>query len=345
MVSSPESSDTMDAHFPASYDTQSDMLNRASFDNFNNMASEVKADDVLSSFSSLGCGYCDGGAICLCHEISVHDVVERTIDSAVLKNNDFNGHIVSHNVQDTNMISPQEPAQGSILDNLPAYQPPLPLRLRRRSGGVPVNSIFPVTSIAESSTMNATCSGDPSNCAACGDDAFGKAFCSAIGNTGSNVCNNCPSQAPSNTTNSGCCGTGSCGNCPSASTFSSGGPMPNSQYVDSSEYIATNDAWKKLKAHPNVHFADLSLLAEVVASRSKCLGPQLQIPSQISISHSNDTSTQFTDTQSFTHQRGKSPPLQLVPQEVLLECGRRRMRHVHADGVKEALRLLDAKFS
>ncbi len=119
--------------------------------------------------------------------------------------------------------------------------------------------------------------------------------------------------------------------------------MQNSQFVDSSEYIATNDAWQKLKAHPNVQFADLSLLAEVVASRSKCLGPRLQITSQIS--HSNDSSTQFTNTQSFAQARGKSPPLQLVPQEVLLECGRRRMRHVHADGVKEALRLLDAKFS
>ena len=38
-------------------------------------------------------------------------------------------------------------------------------------------------------------------------------------------------------------------------------------------------AWQKLKAHPNVDFADLSLLAEVVASRTKCAGPQLVVSS------------------------------------------------------------------
>ena len=41
-----------------------------------------------------------------------------------------------------------------------------------------------------------------------------------------------------------------------------------------------------------------------------------------------------------------SPSLQLVPQEVLVQCGRQqRVREVHADAVRDALRLLDAKFS
>jgi hypothetical protein len=33
----------------------------------------------------------------------------------------------------------------------------------------------------------------------------------------------------------------------------------------------------------------------------------------------------------------------LVPREVLIECGKKRVTSVHADGVRDALRLLDAK--
>jgi hypothetical protein len=105
--------------------------------------------------------------------------------------------------------------------------------------------------------------------------------------------------------------------------------------------IPTNDAWQKLKAHPNVQFADLTLLAEVVARKSVCSGPQLVVsPSTYRSQVSHRPNRNITET----HQAGDSPP-RLVPHEVLLECGRKRMREVRTDGVQEALRLLDAKLS
>lgn len=334
MVSSPEANDHTDTQFSVHY-ADPDLINRSTFETFGSISSDVKTDDVLGSFPSLGCGFCDGGAICLCHEISVEDVVERTIDTTEIKSNGYNGHVTEINQGRTDSIISQAAARTSILDNLPAYQPPIPLR--RRSGGVLPNSVFPIIVVGGSSSMNTTCSGDPSNCAACGDDAFGKAFCSAIGNTVPDVCSNCPSRVTSTPIGTaGCCGAGSCSNCPSASTFTSGNAMSEPPLPNSLEYIATNDAWKKLKAHPNVDFADLSLLAEVVASRSTCMGPQL--------SHLNTTPDQYTNTRG-PQPRSGSPRPQLVPQEILLECGRRRIRHVHADRVKDALRLLDAKFS
>ncbi|KAG8681381.1 hypothetical protein FRC08_015672, partial [Ceratobasidium sp. 394] len=35
--------------------------------------------------------------------------------------------------------------------------------------------------------------------------------------------------------------------------------------------------WARLKAHPNVAFADLALLADVVARRTKCTGPRVSL--------------------------------------------------------------------
>jgi hypothetical protein len=105
----------------------------------------------------------------------------------------------------------------------------------------------------------------------------------------------------------------------------------------SSKFIPTNDAWQKLKAHPNVDFADLSLLAAVVTSRTECAGPQLVISSTPS------TQMRGERTSGADRHRGDSP-IRLVDEKVLLECGRRRIRHVHMDGVQEALRILDAKF-
>ncbi|KAF8198948.1 hypothetical protein BJ912DRAFT_683864 [Pholiota molesta] len=346
MVSTPDSNEGTDAQCPSPYDAQPD-LSHSSFDtSFNQLTSDAKADGtVLRPFPSLGCGFCDGGDICICHEISVQGVVDGAIEPTEYGNN----QTLSHCNQDTTTVSMSvacvENARPSILDNLPAYQPPVPLR--RRSNGTSVNSIFPVT-IADSRNGDVNCSGDPSNCAACGDDAFGKAFCAAIGNTNSAMCDACPSRTNTQS-NSGCCGDNlNCRNCPSTSESLSANTAGLSLDFDvSSEFISTNDAWKKLKAHPNVEFADLSLLAEVVASRSKCLGPRLKMAIPLPIPPTSNSSDQFlnNNSQQFRQRRHESPSLQLVPQEVLLECGRRRMRHVHSDGVNEALRLLDAKFS
>ncbi|WVQ83210.1 hypothetical protein IAT38_005349 [Cryptococcus sp. DSM 104549] len=41
--------------------------------------------------------------------------------------------------------------------------------------------------------------------------------------------------------------------------------------------LRPDQAWKTLKAHPNAKFASLALLADVVARRTKCLGPRVEL--------------------------------------------------------------------
>ena len=277
--------------------------------------------------------------------------------------------------------SPIPPERVSILDNLPAYQPPVPLRRRPVNPGL--KTLFPVSpSTAASTTAKpttsapATCSGDPSNCLACADDVFGKAFCTAIGESvASDIpCADCPDRPQSNAVknptrlccgNPGMCGSGSC-------TSSRPSPLTLPDSDMSTDTMPTNDAWRQLKSHPNVAFADLSLLADVVARRSKCTGPRVVISppprcitpertvtptphqaiSQISADESSDNHPILL-TDPHAHYREKhhrqthplpSPP-RLVPHEELVKCNRPRLvREVHAEAVRDALRLLDAKF-
>ncbi|KZT30473.1 hypothetical protein NEOLEDRAFT_1152991 [Neolentinus lepideus HHB14362 ss-1] len=314
------------------------------------------------------CGFCNDETGCVCRELAMAD----KMSSNQLK-------IEPMEPPKSSLPPPAElasaaPTTISILDDLPSYQPPVPLR-RRTTG--PTNTafspVFPVTaSLAEQpqpqppSISRPTCSGDPSNCMACADDAFGKAFCAAVGQSvaAASPCATCPSR-PSDVTAAGpsssssaCCGDPSrCGRdgCCSASS--------------DPEVMPTDDAWRQLKSHPNIVFADLSLLADVVARRSKCAGPRVEIspaPGSISpersavqlansgashasrVVQSDESPILLTDPHAHYRQRERersegSPP-RLVPQEVLVSCGRQRVREVYADGVREALRLLDAKF-
>jgi hypothetical protein len=61
-----------------------------------------------------------------------------------------------------------------------------------------------------------------------------------------------------------------------------------------------------------------------------------------------DQSVLLTEPHAQYHEsqmNGSGSPPRLVPQEVLFECGRQRVREVRADAVREALHLLDAKFT
>jgi hypothetical protein len=192
----------------------------------------------------------------------------------------------------------------------------------------------------------ATCSGDPANCMACADDSFGQAFCTAVGESVSttSACDDCPCRVDAARSGSSCSEPAGCS---SLEHGASSAP----------DTIPTNDAWRQLKSHPNVAFADLSLLAEVVARRSKCTGPRVVIspalgaatPERVNSppcpeqADANKRSVFLTDLHALDSMDG-SPP-RLVPQEFLIECGRQKVREVRADAVREALRLLDAKFS
>lgn len=139
-----------------------------------------------------------------------------------------------------------------------------------------------------------------------------------------------------------------------------GASASNSAEPPASGTIPTNDAWRQIKSHPNVAFADLSLLADVVARRSKCTGPRVVIspapgaatPERVdsptaSLPQATPDSQSILLTDPHTHYQMKglgSQPLSM-PQELLINCGRQKLREVRADAVREALHLLDAKFS
>ena len=335
LVSTPDSNET-NSHFSAlprnSLDLDSTLFSHQS---------DFKAPDANSNIHPLlpfSCGFCDEGAACICRDIVTSQVVGDTTTSPGVKLNAVRTSQIElpvrNDTRDVNIKVPAIPTNGnlSILDNLPEYQPPVPLK--RRSGRAPVNSVFhvqpaPTSQDSGSGISGATCSGDPSNCMICVDDSFGKAFCTAITTSACNSFDGFPGQFRANCSKNG----SKCDACPSGSSFTSDAAVASS----SSEFIPTNDAWQKLKAHPNVNFADLSLLAEVVASRTKCAGPQLVVSSTPSAQLRGER------TSGEDRHRGDSP-IRLVDEKILLECGRRRIRRVHTDGVQEALRMLDAKF-
>ncbi|PPR00657.1 hypothetical protein CVT24_000880 [Panaeolus cyanescens] len=299
--------------------------------NFTQFDTKAITSDV-SSFA-FTCGFCDETTLCMCREIAVNDLSVSPMSTA-----DIKFPILSESPVNGAFDQTHPDKKPSILDNLPAYQPPVPLR--KKTNHVQVNSIFPVTTASSESQRNveAMCTGDPTNCAACADDDFGKAFCSAISNSSASrtTCDCCPSRTQADSVAVACKNESSCSGCPSSTKP----PELLDPEPTSSEFIPTNNAWQQIKMHPNVEFADLALLAEVVASRSKCEGPQIILP------QSSRSAGQHPDS-SFNTQRNRrdSPPPRLVPEEILLACGRRNMRTVHADGVRDALRLLDAKFT
>ncbi|KAJ3547579.1 hypothetical protein NMY22_g1592 [Coprinellus aureogranulatus] len=338
------------------FDITSADMDHTGLNDMLDFSSSMKVVNMDTSFPQFDCGFCTETSPCVCRELALNQLTGGA-------NQDLLGgykepsylNTVPHPSLET-QTPPTQPTPSSILENLPAYQPPVPLR--RKSSKQLAKSIFPVfpapaQSSRAASTSTPTCSGDPSNCAACSDDAFGKAFCSAIEETVNTraVCENCPSRnldGPLEFARTGtrCCGgLSGCGSCPSRLPGPPATATTVIQYEQESpqDYIPTNDAWQRIKEHPNVQFADLSLLAEVVASRSTCTGPRIVITpppdypgnqgSQDGVGHYNG------------HPRVKQEAPRLVPQEVLLECGRRRVREVHSDAVREALRLLDAKFT
>lgn len=289
--------------------------------------------DPNGTFSATGCGLCSPDGGCFCRDIGLRQNKPLGPIETVSMNED---PLHSQKLQDADtVISLQTSAGISILDNLPAFQPPVPIR--RRVTPSKINSVFPVSAptkeqvpIASTSPM---CSGDPANCLACADDTFGQAFCAAIGESVASTppCENCPCQldiAPSH----GSSTVVPCGRPPLS---------PSAQHPASGT-ITTDVAWRQIKSHPNVEFNDLSLLADVVARRSKCKGPRVVISPPLGAA-----TPERVRSPPVAHKGAQEPrsPPRLVPQEVLIECGRKRVREVRADAVKEALQLLDSKFS
>ncbi|SCV70738.1 BQ2448_3500 [Microbotryum intermedium] len=144
------------------------------------------------------CGFCSTES-CLCSQVSEYAAPTPVEDFSIAEESAF----------------PTSKRQLSSAATLPAIsvQISVPLNLRRRAGGAPVKSVWklePAPAPASSSKMPTAkqapvCSGDPSNCPACADDPFGKAFCESLSQSvcSTTPCANCPSrhQPPPNLKN------------------------------------------------------------------------------------------------------------------------------------------------
>lgn len=350
MISSPDSSESSGSPFtPMHLDSHPDVAHPM-LSNLLDMSNGKSNYPQPQIFTTFDCGFCNDNTPCVCREVVLQQAADQMETSLKLESYDHNTSVI-------NLDADPEP---SILDNLPAYQPAVPLR-RKGTGTTNPNSIFQVIPLSQPQNDSpANCSGDPNNCLACADDSFGKAFCAAIGKSVAALtsCDDCPCTPEERCT-------------PESSSVRLSNPrslLPNpptqisisSSMPSDSDTMPTNTAWQQLKSHPNVSFSDLDLLADVVARRSKCTGPRVVIsPAPGSITPERSTSPPpaaasmeaqsvlLTDPHALYHEkeRDRSSPPRLVPQEILIRCGQQRIREVQAAGVHDALRLLDAKFS
>ncbi|GLB36253.1 putative minimal binding motif of Hap4 for binding to Hap2/3/5 [Lyophyllum shimeji] len=367
MVSSPDSSGTSDTRCSPlpSYEVQP--TDAASMSNLLDFSCLKPSQLDGSGFSAFDCGFCSEGTPCVCRELVAQQAhaLERVNFKA---SNNYDPATATSALHPTNTIQLEPPPAPCILENLPPYQAPVPLR--RRTASSNVNTIFAVAPPTQRAPAN--CSGDPSNCMACAGDAFGKAFCSAIEKSvaSQEPCADCPCSQDASAVPAqpvafaGCCTRPSSCACRSSMSLYTPSDPASSTAQTKPETMPTNDAWRQIKSHPNVSFADLSLLAEVVARRSKCMGPRVVIsPAPGSITPERTVSPGANNipaehepvllTDPHAHYREKErarsngPPAspRLVPQDVLVRCGRQRVREVETEAVRAALRLLDAKFA
>ncbi|KAG8932069.1 hypothetical protein FRC02_001699 [Tulasnella sp. 418] len=129
------------------------------------------------------CGFCSEDTPCICRELAMNTANKNAAAPTTLASEE--------------VVSPKQPTRitpQSILDNLPEYQPPVPLRKRKQNTTSTSQSLFPIIKTTTSSTT-ASCSGDPSNCGACQDDPFGRAFCTALSDAcADGKCSGCPGR-------------------------------------------------------------------------------------------------------------------------------------------------------
>ena len=280
----------------------------------NGLVSISAADDTDSPFQRFDCGFCDEHTPCVCREILLQHVADRIgrPSQPTLK--------IDHVEPPSILSTSTSQEQSSILDNLPAYQPAVPLP--RRALNKQTNFGSPIFPIVQPSSLPPTCSGDPRNCRACASDDFGKAFCDAVNN----------SMAASEVAD--------------AMGMSENSPPESHVKAESGTQamVPCDDAWRQLKSHPNVEFSDLELLAEVVARRSKCTGPRVVISPPL-----GSVTPERVATPAFLPSESSHPPefsrdiLGARDGTVVREHHRVGVREVPRDALQAALNLLDAK--
>ncbi|GAA5986890.1 hypothetical protein JCM10908_000941 [Rhodotorula pacifica] len=245
------------------------------------------------------CTFCSTGPDCFCAQVGF-DIAQTPTASTV---EDPSPRLASGLDAGPVQRSKEEDPYAAEM----TYEPAVPLRLRRAGTKKPktVWALEPaVTGAARLiDAAKAVCSGDPSNCPACSDDPFGKAFCNALSSSvcSTQPCANCPAKhssrriptpPPEQPIDEGmallesltclpCCGDPSlCGSktCKTEEHEEILPPVTSPGSPDAVETVPCNEAWSALKQHPNIAFADLQMLAEVVAKRTFCKGAVTETP-------------------------------------------------------------------
>ncbi|BGP15032.1 hypothetical protein JCM10213v2_002987 [Rhodosporidiobolus nylandii] len=292
------------------------------------------------------CGFCPSDSDCFCAQIGYNIAPTPTAAPISLA---------------SPVVKIEDP--DDLFFSEAAYEPAVPLRLRKTEAKpAPVWAIQSIAPVAAApSAKPALCNGDPSNCPACSDDPFGKAFCNALSTTvcSTSPCANCPGNCSNrrmptpppdvtdeetalfeSLTDLPCCGDPAlCGSltCKPAGEASAVGsetteiemlPKTVQPGVRTADTVPCNEAWTALKAHPNIAFADLQMLADVVAKRTHCGGPVASTPPP-----PPSTSAPASDFRP-----------ELVPQAQLqcsIDAGTRKRLTVERGAVNEALDILD----
>ncbi|BGP23854.1 hypothetical protein JCM10295v2_002755 [Rhodotorula toruloides] len=297
------------------------------------------------------CTFCSGDANCFCAEVG-YEVAPLSATAAI--------QIVEMAAAASPSIVKEE--QDDLAFNDVGYEPAVPLRLRR-SQKKPSTTVWAIDSSSRSTSVVATpssdevvCSGDPANCPACSDDPFGKAFCNALSSTvcSTQPCANCPSHGTrrriptpppesvddeaaifESFTDLPCCKDPAlCGSltCKPEDESHHSTPASVTSREKGVDTVPCNEAWTQLKQHPNIGFADLQMLADVVAKRTYCDGPVASTPPP-------PPGVTFETFPASTNARPS-----LIPQSVLqcsVDAGTRRRLTVERGAVNEALSMLD----
>ncbi|EGG11772.1 uncharacterized protein MELLADRAFT_102213 [Melampsora larici-populina 98AG31] len=204
-----------------------------------------------------GCGLCTSEADCVCRQVGLRPL-HKIVD---ISENDLSKSI-SVPIRSRPRSTVKPPKLWDFTDQFVESQPTI--------SGSMKNTIANQDSKGD-------CSGNPSDCPACCDDAFGKAFCTAISNsTTAQQADTTPSDqiglkvARSDPivdiyTNIPCCGEPT--KCGSQSCFET------IALDDQEQMVSCSDAWRKLKVHPNIGNANLQLLADVVARQCASSDP------------------------------------------------------------------------
>ncbi|GAA5925472.1 hypothetical protein JCM1841_004868 [Sporobolomyces salmonicolor] len=364
-VSAHSPSTTMSSNSPGSYTATAPVFAHSPLNDVqpaSPMSQSAHSASAPARTAQSACGFCSPQTGCLCEDLGYEIDHPAAARSSSMQIDSPQAHIVK-------LEAIGEACEDDLFAEA-AYEPAVPLRLRKSDRKV--ESVWAIAQPHQAVKVvdKALCNGDPSNCPACSDDPFGKAFCNALSTTvcSTQPCANCPGSCSSSRkfptpppdvdaeeeaalfeslTDLPCCGDPQL--CGSLTCGPNGSSVKGAQSAEADKVllprsvepgvrtgddtVPCNQAWLELKQHPNIAFADLQMLADVVAKRTHCGGPVL--PPSLSVPDASASAPGVDDSLAKR---------QLVPQSALqcsIDAGTRRRLTVERGAVNEALELLD----